>query len=162
MSTRFTSKGFALVDSHSLQLIKSSSRLNDVMAKYISQGLAERQYESITPTLLTFLSTLECGVNFASEIARSLGVTRQMVAKTVKELCRLGYLEQKDGIGKQKEIHFTELGEQLMADARQLLSEVDAVLFEHLSDEQSVRLLNDIQEITGVIDDKLQGIKNNE
>ncbi len=129
MSTRFTRRGVPLVESQSLQLIQSAQRLNDVITKYLSQRLVEKGYASLTPSLLSFLSILECGVNYASEIARSLDVTRQMVAKTVKQLCQLGYLEQIDGAGKQKEIHFTETGEYLMSDARQLLSEMDKILF---------------------------------
>lgn len=102
MSARFTKSGVALVESQSLQLIQSTSRLSDVMTKYISKGLVEEGYSAITPGLLSFLSVLECGVNYASEIARRLGVSRQMVAKTVKELCRLEYLEQKSGGGETK------------------------------------------------------------
>lgn len=129
MSTRFTQRGVPLVESQSLQLIQSASRLNDAITKYLSQRLVEEGYSSLTPSFLSFLSILECGVNYGSEIARNLDVTRQMVAKNVKELCKLGYLEQIDGAGKQKEIHFTETGEYLMSDARQLLAEVDEILF---------------------------------
>ena len=129
MSTRFTKKGIPMVESQSLQLIQSAQKLNDVITQYISQRLVEKGYEALTPSLLSFLSILECGVNYGSEIARNLDVTRQMVAKTVKQLCQLGYLEQIDGTGKQKEIHFTVAGEYLISDARQLLAEVDEILF---------------------------------
>lgn len=129
MSTKFTKKGIPLAESQSLQLIQSAQKLNDVITQYISQRLVEKGYESLTPSLLSFLSILECGVNYGSEIARNLDVTRQMVAKTVKQLCQLGYLEQIDSAGKQKEIHFTEIGEYLMSDARQLLAELDEILF---------------------------------
>ena len=129
MSTRFTRRGVPLVESQSLQLIQSSQKLNDVVTNYLARRLIEKGYASLTPSLLSFLSILECGVNYGSEIARNLDVTRQMVAKTVKQLCQLGYLEQLDGVGKQKEIHFTETGEYLMSDARQLLAEMDEILF---------------------------------
>ncbi|WP_211317027.1 MarR family winged helix-turn-helix transcriptional regulator [Arenicella xantha] len=120
-----------MLESQSLQLIQSAQRLNDLITQYLSQRLVEKGYESLTPSLLAFLSILECGVNYGSEIARNLGVTRQMVSKTVKQLCQLGYLEQIDGVGKQKEIHFTETGEYLMSDARQLLAELDEILFKN-------------------------------
>ena len=55
-----------------------------------------------TPTALSLLSTLECGINYDSEITRTLGVSRQMVTKTIKVLCLLKYLEQVDAVGKQK------------------------------------------------------------
>ena len=84
-----------MVESKTLPLVQSCSSLADAVAFYLSFKLDEMGYVSITPSLLSFLSVLECGINYGSEIARTLGVSRQMVAKTVKELCRLGYLEQK-------------------------------------------------------------------
>jgi len=153
MSTRFTERGVPLVESQSLQLIQSASRLNDVITKYLSQRLVEKSYTSITPSLLSFLSILECGVNYGSEIARNLGVTRQMVAKTVKELCRLGYLEQINSAGKQKEIHFTETGEYLMSDARQLLSEVDEILFKNL-DRKPKQIISELNMIAYAVNEK--------
>ena len=138
MSTRFTRKGVPLVESQSLQLIQSAQKLNDVITQYISQRLVEKGYESLTPSFLSFLSILECGVNYGSEIARNLDVTRQMVAKTVKQLSQLGYLEQIDSAGKQKEIHFTETGEYLMSDARQLLAELDEILFKNTRTPQAI------------------------
>ena len=137
-----------MVESRSLQLTQSTSQLNDVVVKYLSQRLIEKGYISLTPSLLSFLSILECGINYGSEIARNLGVTRQMVAKTVKELCHSGYLEQIDGVGKQKEIHFTEAGEQLMSDARLLLSEVDDFLCEHSGVAELERIISEINAIT--------------
>ena len=137
-----------MVESRSLQLTQSTSQLNDVVVKYLSQRLIEKGYISLTPSLLSFLSILECGINYGSEIARNIGVTRQMVAKTVKELCHSGYLEQIDGVGKQKEIHFTEAGEQLMSDARLLLSEVDDFLCEHSGVAELERIISEINAIT--------------
>lgn len=128
MSTRLTQKGNPMVDSEALKLVLSASHVQELTTHYLSQTLNAKGYEAVTPSILNFLSALECGVNYGSEIARSLGVSRQMVAKTVKELCRYGYLEQKDGVGKQKEILFTHNGELLMSDTRQILADIDQVL----------------------------------
>lgn len=128
MSTRLTKKGIPMADSQSLQLVMSGRNANDITTQYLSNALKNKGYGSITPSILQFLSTLECGVNYGSEIARNIGVSRQMVAKTVKELCSIGYLEQQAGTGKQKQIVFTEIGERLMSDARQLLAELDKKL----------------------------------
>ncbi|WP_404361573.1 MarR family winged helix-turn-helix transcriptional regulator [Methylotuvimicrobium sp. KM1] len=154
MSTRFTKRGVPLVESQSLQLIQSASRLNDVITKYLSQRLVEKGYASLTPSLLSFLSILECGVNYGSEIARNLGVTRQMVAKTVKELCHLGYLEQIDSTGKQKEIHFTETGEYLMSDARQLLAEVDEILFKDVDARTPQAIIRELNIMICAVNDR--------
>lgn len=130
MSTRLTSKGIPMVDSQSLSLILAAGKLHEQMARYLSSGLRKQGYDSASASVLNFLSTLECGVNTGSEIARKLGVSRQMVAKTVKSLCQVGYLIQVDGSGRQKHILFTERGEHLMSDARQLLADLDLRLAE--------------------------------
>ena len=128
MSTRLTQKGIPMVESQSLQLVLSAAQVHEKISFYLSTSLKKQGYEFASPSILNFLSTLECGVNYGSEIARTLGVSRQMVAKTVKELCNANYLEQREGLGKQKEIVFTNTGELLMSDARQLLADVDKVL----------------------------------
>lgn len=148
MSTKVTREGVPMVESQSLQLVFGSAKMNDQIYHYLSTALKEKGYQSATPSVLNFLSTLECGVNYGSEIARNLGISRQMVAKTVKELCRVGYLEQVDGIGKQKHILFTELGEHLMADARQLLAELDEILCKKISQDvlkETIETLKSIQ-----------------
>ena len=142
------------MESQSLQLIQSASKLNDVITKYLSQRLVEKGYAALTPSLLSFLSILECGVNYGSEIARNLDVSRQMVAKTVKELCQLGYLEQIVGTGKQKEIHFTESGEYLMSDARQLLAEVDGILFKGVGARTPQEIIGELNMMICAVNDR--------
>lgn len=155
MSTRFTQLNTPMVESKTLQLVQSTSQLNDVLQKYVLKKLADKGYATITPPLLSFLSTLDCGINYGSEIARKLGVSRQMVAKTVKELCLLGYLEQRDGKGKQKDILFTKTGELLIAEARQVLFELDDVLFEHVGENNVNKLVPALENLVGVINNRL-------
>ncbi|MEO9276084.1 MarR family transcriptional regulator [Marinomonas sp. 5E14-1] len=148
MSTKLTKEKPTMVESQALQLVLGASQVNDSIALYLSNYLKNKGYAFATPAALNFLSTLECGINYGSEIARNLGVSRQMVAKTVKGLCLAGYLEQVDGTGKQKEILFTETGELLMSEARQLLAEVDSRLSKQLSEESintTIESLNQIQ-----------------
>ncbi len=123
-----------MVESQALQLVLGASQVSESTTRYLSKKLKKMGYERVSPAMLNFLSKLECGVNYGSEIARNIGVSRQMIAKTVKELCLAGYLEQVEGIGKQKEILFTHSGEQLMADARSLLAELDASLVKEVGD----------------------------
>lgn len=152
MSTKFTKKEIPMVESQSLQLTISSAQLNDTIARYLSQRLIEKGYKAITPSLLSFLSILECGVNYGSEIARSLGVSRQMVGKTVKELSRLGYLEQVEGDGRQKKILFTSDGERLISDARQLLFELDEALLSELGAKSVSSTIKKLDTIKSLID----------
>lgn len=150
MSTRLTQKGTAMVDSQSLTLAFGSASLSETLSNYLAVALNKQGYGSISPSTLGFLSSLECGVNFGSELARNLGVSRQMVAKIVKELCKAGYLEQLEANGKQKPIVFTQRGEDLMADARQLLAKLDKILSKEIGDnslEKTVSNLNQIEEI---------------
>jgi len=152
MSTRFTQKGTPMKESETLRLLDVANKLNDSIVKFLSKRLSEKGHDSITPSLLSFLSILECGVNYGAEIARKLGVTRQMVAKTVKELSYLGYLEQIEAAGRQKEILFTDKGELLMSDARMLLAEVDELLFSRVGQNETANLINALNVIKCDID----------
>jgi len=123
-----------MVESQSLQLVLKAAKVQEIISLYLSDSLKRKGYHYATPSILTFLSTLECGINYGSEIARDLGVSRQMVAKIVKELCNANYLEQQEGLGKQKQIIFTKTGELLMSDARRLLADVDKVLNQRIGE----------------------------
>ena len=125
MSTRLTERGTPMVDSHALRLVTVTSALNDTIARALANALQAQGFAGATAASLGFLSALECGTNHAAEIARQLGVSRQMVSKSVKEMCALGYLEQRPGSGRQKEILFTARGEQLIAAARHELAAMD-------------------------------------
>jgi DNA-binding MarR family transcriptional regulator len=130
MSTRFTQRGIEMVESRSLRLVFATAAVRDGITDYVARTLVAQGYAHVSPSMLSFLGALDCGVNYGSEIARNLEVSRQMVAKTVKELCHVGYLEQVAGPGRQKQILFTAKGERLMADVRRLLARLDQVLAE--------------------------------
>jgi len=142
-----TKRNIPMRDSESLQLVLQATKISEQITLHVSQELTKKGYESATPAVLGFLSTLDCGVNYASEIARNLGVSRQMVAKTVKEFIRLGYLEQQAGIGKQKEILFTEKGEHLMSDSRAILADIDKRVADDLNDKALNETLNKLTDI---------------
>ena len=147
MSTRLTNKGHVMVDSHSLQLVFACGSINDRIGLYLAQQLRAQGYEHASPSMLGFLGQLECGVNYASEIARRVGVSRQLVARTVKELCQAGYLEQADGPGRQKQILFTDTGESLMAAARALLAQLDQRFATRFSGKQLATLVRQLQSL---------------
>lgn len=151
MSTRLTPKGVPMVESQALKLVTGAGQVNDLISKYLSNALKNKGYKFASPSALNFLSTLECGVNYASEIARNLGVSRQMAAKTVKDLCLAGYLEQVDDVGKQKKILFTDTGEHLMSDARQLLADMDNTLNKELGNNTITTTVNNLNKIEALI-----------
>lgn len=151
MSTRLTPKGVPMVESQALKLVKAAGQVNDLISKHLSNELKNKGYKFVSPSVLNFLSTLECGVNYASEIARNLGISRQMAAKTVKDLCLAGYLEQVESVGKQKKIIFTDTGEHLMSDARLLLAGMDQVFNQELGHEHIITTVNNLNNIQALI-----------
>ena len=119
-----------MLDSQSLRLVFATRQVHDALTGHVSRMLIGRGWAFASPAVLRFLSELECGVNHASEVARRLDLSRQVVSRTVAEMGRLGVLKvAKDPArGNQNVIAFTERGERLMADARQVLAELDASL----------------------------------
>jgi len=117
-----------MVESLALKLAFASRRLNEAILQRVASRLAAIGYQGATPAALDFLGALECGDNHASELARMMGVSRQWLARKVRQFCRLGYLEQLPGTGREKRIVFTRRGEELIADARRELAALDQML----------------------------------
>ncbi|WP_080811091.1 MarR family winged helix-turn-helix transcriptional regulator [Halomicronema hongdechloris] len=155
MSTWFTQRGIPMADSQSLRLVFCTAGVHDHITEYVAKRLQQEGYDAISPSMLNFLGTLDCGVNYGSEIARRLNVSRQMVAKTVKELCRVGYLEQVQAKGKQKQIVFTASGEALMSRVRHLLVQLDEVLCKRLGEATLNETLSTLEAIQALLSPEL-------
>jgi DNA-binding MarR family transcriptional regulator len=151
MSTEFTKREISMADSQSLRLLFAASDLRDQFTEYVAEHLRLRGSDDISPSMLHFLSALDCGINYGSEIARRLKVSRQMAAKTVKGLCQAGYLEQAEGVGKQKQILFTEKGEHLMSTARLALADLDRVFIEHFHEDLVEEVIMQLEALRGVL-----------
>lgn len=137
-----------MVDSYSLRLALATAEVRDGICDHVAMKLAEKGYADVSPSTLNFLGALDCGVNYGSEIARNLKVSRQFVARMVRELGEAGYLEQKEGAGKQKEILFTKKGERLMSEVRKILATLDRVLIEQEGEaalKKTIRVLGNIK-----------------
>ena len=140
-----------MTDSDTLKLVLGAAQVYELTARYLTRCLSKQGYSSVTPSMLNFLSVLDCGVNYASEIARTLGVSRQMVAKTVKELCTNGYLQQVQGTGKQKQILFTISGELLISDARLILADIDQQLAVQVGRKSIIGTVQGLASITALL-----------
>jgi len=151
MSTEFTKQGILMADSQSLRLLFAAADLHDQFTEYVAEQLRSKGFDGISPSLLHFLSALDCGINYGAEIARRLKVSRQMVAKTVKELCQAGYLEQTEGVGRQKQILFTEKGELLMSAARLALAELDQVFIKRFGEAMVEEMTGQLEALKGVL-----------
>jgi len=130
MSTKLTTlpqSDLPMVESQSLSLTFLLAEVQDAMLARLTEELAGRGHPGVTASALGFLGQLDCGINHASGIAEKLSVSRQMVAKTVAEMERAGWLVQEPDPRRRnrKMILFTAEGERLMADARQVLAELD-------------------------------------
>jgi len=130
MSTELTTlpqTGLAMVESHTLSLAFLLGEVHDALLARLCEKLAERGHARVSAPALNFLGQLDCGINHASGIAERMGVSRQMVAKTVAEMEKAGWLVQDTDPKRRnrKVIRFTAQGERLMADARQVLAEFD-------------------------------------
>ena len=131
MSTRLTRKspaaGYDLVDSQALALTQSSEAFRDRMVKWLLLRLEDDGFQGLKTNQLSFLGSLDCGVNYAAELARVLGISRQAVHKTVRELEPAGWLTTRPDrqLGNQRVIVFTDEGERMMSLARAHFLELD-------------------------------------
>jgi DNA-binding MarR family transcriptional regulator len=136
MSTELTTlaahPAFEMADSRSLKLVHLVSNFERRVQKWLVDVLHDRGFAGLTQSQLSFLGALDCGPNNASQIAKNLGVTRQAVHKTVKELEALGWLKSEaDTVRRnQRIIRFTHEGERMMSEARALFKQLDSRLFE--------------------------------
>ena len=140
MSTRFTRRspkaGYELVDSRALALIQATDSFRDRMVVWLISKLHEDGFPGLTAGQLTFLGSLDCGANFAAELARTLRISRQAVHKTVKELEGAGWLATRpdDVLGNQRVIVFTDEGERMMSCARAHFLSLDDLLAERFGE----------------------------
>jgi DNA-binding MarR family transcriptional regulator len=106
--------------------------------QWVSAGvldlMAKRGHKRLAPSHLAFLANLDCGSTHASAVARRMGVSRQAVYRTTRELQAMKILDLVDDPDKknQKIIRMTAHGTKVVADARLCLAKVEATLRERL------------------------------
>jgi DNA-binding MarR family transcriptional regulator len=135
MSTKMTTIDdlpvYEMADSRSLKLVHLASNFEKRAQKWLVDLLRSSGFTELTQSQLNFLGALDCGPNYASQVAHQLGITRQAVHKTVKELEACGWLQTvSDPIRRnQRIITFTDEGERMMSEARALFKQLDDRLF---------------------------------
>lgn len=117
-------------DCLSLQLVFALRQTFDTLLDYVVDHLTDRGYRGVSAADLRFLGELEKRPEHAAEIARRIGVSRQAVRKSVKDLSALGLIEltRNPDQPNQKLIAFTERGRWLMDDAQEVLETLDVRL----------------------------------
>lgn len=130
MSTALTKEPDHASESLSLDLFQAARGFQARLSAALSVRLAERWGWTVAPGQLACLGALICGENSPSDIARSLGISRQAAQKKAQELAAAGYLAiaRDPARGNRTVIAFTELGARLIADCRSELACMDAEL----------------------------------
>jgi DNA-binding MarR family transcriptional regulator len=120
--------------------------LLETASRWVMQGLLAklraRGHDRLTEGHLMLIVNLDCGTTHASAVAQRMGVSRQAVFRTTRELQALGLLtlEADPARGNQKIVVMTESGSRLALDARAALAEIDAALAARLGPEAAARL----------------------
>lgn len=138
-----------MAESRSLRLALILGHGQAALMAWLVGRLHARGHQGLTVSTLEFMGQLDCGINYASDVARALGVSRQMVAKSVTDLSCRGWLEQTQDPekGNRKVIAFTEEGERVMSDARAILAELDNKLDTRLASGWAERLTTDLNDL---------------
>ncbi|EBA05177.1 transcriptional regulator, MarR family protein [Rhodobacteraceae bacterium HTCC2150] len=136
--------GHPLVESQSLALTQSTQMFRERMVAWLISRLSDDGFDGLKANQLTFLGSLDCGVNYAAALARSLGISRQAVHKTVKEMEKYGWLATRpdETLKNQRVIVFTAEGERMMARAREYFLELDDQLIQKFGQENLAELQN--------------------
>ncbi|MGB7240721.1 MAG: MarR family winged helix-turn-helix transcriptional regulator [Sulfitobacter sp.] len=148
MSTRLTKTsaiaGYDLVDSHALAFTQATESFRERIIVWLLSKLWKDGFEGLKANQLVFLGSLDCGVNFASELARTLGISRQAVHKTVRELEDADWLATRPDAarGNQRVIVFTKEGERMMSHARAHFLTLDTLLMQKFGKERLAELLD--------------------
>lgn len=101
--------------------------------------LRGRGHTYLTPSHIMLLGNLDCGTTYASAAAARLGISRQAVYRTVRELEEMDILRLENATDRrnQKEIVMTDAGKALANDARAALAEIEATLADRIGAESS-------------------------
>jgi len=132
MSTSFTKEGPAPPVTPQLgQLLMHGQQW---VTSSLVNLMTARGHARLTSAHLMFLNNLDCGVTHASEVARRMGVSRQAVYRSTRELQKLGVLglEVDPARKTQKIIRMTEYGQRVALDARACLDEIETALKKRL------------------------------
>lgn len=151
MSTKFTKHAMDFDPPAPLTvLLQTASRW--VMQGLIAE-LKTKSYTGLTESHLVLLGNLDCGSTYASAVAQRIGLTRQAIYRTVKEMEALGFLSLHDDPLRrnQKLVLMTETGMQLALDARDALSRLEATLGHRIGKDALAAFRNALQQGWGDI-----------
>jgi DNA-binding MarR family transcriptional regulator len=120
--------------------------LTGLLARLHAQG-----HRQITQTHLILLGNLDCGATHAAAVASRMGVSRQAIFRTVRDLEALGILrlQQDQDRGNQKLVVMTDHGMALIADARKALADIEHGLDARIGATATAALRSALQQAWG-------------
>lgn len=131
MSTSFTTSRSAPLPEPLTVLLESASQsvLRDLVERLRARGHA-----SVSAPHLVLFGNLDCGATHAARIAQRMGVSRQAISKTLRELQDLGFVSLEDDPKRrnQKLVVMTDRGMRLATDAREELAAIEGALAERI------------------------------
>lgn len=153
MSTKFTTSAENLLDALPLAqlLVNAQQQVNLAIVRM----MADQGHHELSPAQLAFIVNLDCGVTHASAVARRMGVSRQAVYKTTRELQKLDVLRLEDDPERrnQKIIRMTPYGIQIVNDARACNAKLEEILQEQLGPRRFDQLLSTLRTPWRLLDD---------
>lgn len=127
MSTLFTSDAGATAVDKPLGLLLVDANL--WMTQFVQTAMRDQGY-TLNPSEFAFLANLDCGETHASSVARRMGISRQAVYRTTRDLAARGLLELVNDPAKrnQKIIVMTPAGMEFVTAGRAALAQAEAEL----------------------------------
>ncbi len=128
MSTRFTKDALETVPPAPLTVLTQTAA--HWVMRGVLDGLHRAGYAGISEAHLALLGNLDCGTTKSAAIGQRMGISRQAIYRTVREMQALGLLrlEEDPERGNQKLVVMTADGEKLALRARAILAGLEQSL----------------------------------
>ncbi len=132
MSTKFTRPAMPTTPPKPLTVLFQTA--SEWIMQSLLTSLAQRGYTYLTEAHISLIGNLDCGSTHASAVAKRMGVSRQAIYRTVRELQALDVLllENDPVRGNQKNVVMTGKGIHLVDDARTALLDIEKKLAERI------------------------------
>jgi DNA-binding MarR family transcriptional regulator len=132
LSTKFTR--LALDDAPSAPLTVLLQTASHWVMQGLMAALSAKGYAGLTEAHLTLLGNLDCGTTHASAVAQRIGLSRQAIYRTIREMEAMGFLVLQNDMQRrnQKLVVMTEVGMHLALDARATLATLEDTLAQRI------------------------------
>lgn len=140
MSTKFTKPAIQTSPPAPLSLLFQQS--NRWFSLSVLNMLEKKGYMGLSEAQLNLLANLQCGSTYASAVAVQMGISRQAIYRTTKELQKAGLLVLEEDAERrnQKIITMTAQGMALATDARVILEQVETELATRIGQDNALIL----------------------